>query len=106
MAWLTTIALSLVLPTVPKLYQASATASEQKQEFNVQKFDSNGKFLFGWGTRGSGNDQFYHAHGIAIDSSGNVYISDQGNYHSTKSHSDAIPHISKFTSDGKFITKW
>src|SRR5919197_2539796 len=82
------------------------TAKSQTDVFNVYKFDNNGKFILGWGSRGSGPGQFYHAHGIAIDSSGNVYVSDQGNFQSEVSHPDAIPHISKFTADGKFITKW
>src|SRR5919197_3077627 len=82
------------------------TAKAQTGEFNVYKFDNNGNFILGWGSTGSGPGQFYHAHGIAIDSSGNVYVSDQGNFQSEVSHPDAIPHISKFTADGKFITKW
>jgi tripartite motif-containing protein 71 len=82
------------------------TAKAQTDEFNVYKFDNNGNFILGWGSRGSGPGQFYHAHGIAIDASGNVYVSDQGNFQSEVSHPDAIPHISKFTADGKFITKW
>ena len=35
-----------------------------------------------------------------------MYVSDQGNFNSEVSHPDAVPHISKFTADGKFITKW
>jgi DNA-binding beta-propeller fold protein YncE len=85
---------------------AVITAKAQTDEFNVYKFDNDGNFILGWGSRGSGPGQFYHAHGIAIDSSGNVYVSDQGNFQSKLSHPDAIPHISKFTADGKFITKW
>ena len=34
-------------------------------------------------------------HSIDVDSSGNVYVADSGN-----------SRIQKFTSDGKFITKW
>src|SRR5918911_3962538 len=83
------------------------TAKAQTNEFNVYKFDNNGNFILGWGSTGPGPEQFYHAHGIAIDpSSGDVYVSDQGNFQSEVSHPDAIPHISKFTPDGKFITKW
>jgi tripartite motif-containing protein 71 len=85
---------------------AAVTAKGQTDEFNVYKFDNDGNFILGWGSRGSGPGQFYHAHGVAIDSSGNVYVSDQGNFQSKLSHPDAIPHISKFTADGKFITKW
>ena len=84
-----------------------STAKGQTDEFNVYKFDNNGNFILGWGSRGSGPNQFYHAHGIAIDpSSGDVYVSDQGNFNSNVFHPDAVPHISKFTADGKFITKW
>ena len=83
------------------------TAKAQTDEFNVYKFDNNGNFILGWGSTGSGPGQFYHAHGIAIDpSSGDVYVSDQGNFNSNVFHPDAVPHISKFTADGKFITKW
>src|ERR687884_193833 len=83
------------------------TAKAQTNEFNVYKFDNNGNFILGWGSTGPGPGQFYHAHGIAIDpSSGDVYVSDQGNFNSAVSHPDAVPGISKFTADGKFITKW
>ena len=83
------------------------TAKAQTDEFNVYKFDNNGNFILGWGSTGPGPGQFYHAHGIALDpSSGDVYVSDQGNFNSEVSHPDAVPGISKFTSDGKFITKW
>jgi tripartite motif-containing protein 71 len=82
-------------------------AKAQTGEFNVYKFDNNGNFILGWGSTGPGPGQFYHAHGIAIDpTSGDVYVSDQGNFNSEVSHPDAVPGISKFTADGKFITKW
>jgi tripartite motif-containing protein 71 len=97
---LTTVFIVVTITTM------AATAKAQTDEFNVYKFDNNGNFILGWGSRGSGPEQFYHAHGIAIDASGNVYVSDQGNFQSEVSHPDAIPHISKFTPDGKFITKW
>jgi len=41
---------------------------------------------------GSGDGQFYYPRGIAVDSSGHVYVMDN--------------HIQKFDSDGRFITKW
>ena len=40
-------------------------------------------------------DNLISPHGIAIDSSGNVYVADYGNNR-----------IQKFTSNGNFITKW
>jgi DNA-binding beta-propeller fold protein YncE len=30
-----------------------------------------------WGSKGSGEGQFSHPHGIDVDSSGNVYVADQ-----------------------------
>jgi hypothetical protein len=51
---------------------------------SIKKFDSNGKFIISWGSEGTGNGQFLHAHSIDIDSSDNVYIADSGNVHAIK----------------------
>src|SRR5688572_16315091 len=59
---------------------------------SIKKFDSNGNFITSWGTEGTGHGQFLHAHGIAIDSSDNVYVSD-----------DDKNSIQKFDSNGNFI---
>ena len=40
----------------------------------IQKFDSNGTFITKWGSEGSDDGQFDGPKGIAIDSSGNVYV--------------------------------
>jgi sugar lactone lactonase YvrE len=48
-----------------------------------------------WGLSGAGDAQFNRPSGIAVDSSGNVYVADTGNYR-----------IQKFTSDGTFIKGW
>ena len=42
----------------------------------IQKFDSNGTFITKWGSHGSGDGQFYYPNGVAVDSSGNVYVAD------------------------------
>lgn len=62
----------------------------------VQKFNSSGVFQLAWGTAGSGNGQFLNgAGGVAVDSAGNVYVTDLGNHR-----------VEKFTSGGSFITSW
>src|SRR6478672_8246490 len=55
----------------------------------------NGTFITKWGTNGTADGQFNDPWGVAIDSSGSVYVADYGNNR-----------IQKFDSNGKFITKW
>ena len=52
-------------------------------------------FATKWGSEGTGEGQFRHPHGLAIDPSGNVYVTVRDN-----------TEVQKFTSDGLFITKW
>jgi streptogramin lyase len=61
----------------------------------VKKFTSTGTLITAWGTKGTGPGQFLHAHGIAVDSKGNVYVSDAEKCN-----------IQKFDNNGKFITIW
>jgi hypothetical protein len=62
----------------------------------VQKFNASGVFQLAWGTAGSGNGQFLNgAGGVAVDSAGNVYVTDLGNHR-----------VEKFTSGGGFIMSW
>jgi DNA-binding beta-propeller fold protein YncE len=42
----------------------------------IQKFDSDGNFMTKWGSSGSGDGEFSGPDGIAVDTSGNVYVSD------------------------------
>jgi DNA-binding beta-propeller fold protein YncE len=44
------------------------------------KYTSDGKFIKQWGSMGTGDGEFDRTHGIAIDSSDNVYVSDMGNF--------------------------
>ncbi|MEQ8192647.1 MAG: hypothetical protein ABRQ39_32075, partial [Candidatus Eremiobacterota bacterium] len=62
--------------------------------YQIQKYDSNGKFLIKWGGKGSINGNFNGLGGIAVDLDNNIYAVD-GN-----------KRIQKFTCKGKFITKW
>src|SRR5215207_7720934 len=62
----------------------------------VQVFTINGTFIRSWGSDGLGDGQFINPAGIAVDSSGNVYVGDFGENN----------RIQKFDSNGNFITKW
>ncbi|MGA8904319.1 MAG: SBBP repeat-containing protein [Candidatus Bathyarchaeia archaeon] len=52
-------------------------------------------FLLTWGILGSGNGQFNWPNGIAVDSSGNVYVTELNNNR-----------VQKFMSNSTFITSW
>ncbi|HEY7778108.1 MAG TPA: 6-bladed beta-propeller [Nitrososphaeraceae archaeon] len=52
-------------------------------------------FVTKWGTFGTANGQFIGARGIAVDSSGYVYVVDQNNHR-----------VQKFTNNGEFVGKW
>jgi DNA-binding beta-propeller fold protein YncE len=61
----------------------------------IKKFDKNGTLVDSWGKVGPKDGQFLHAHGITIDSTDNVYVSDAEKCN-----------IQKFDKDGNFITMW
>ncbi len=47
------------------------------QQPRVLKFDSEGKFITKWGSFGKGDGQFEDPEHLAVDSEGNVYVSDR-----------------------------
>lgn len=65
------------------------------QDDRISKFTSDGTFITSWGSGGNGHGQFYYPHGVAVDTSDNVYVADTRNHR-----------IQKFTSDGTFIMSW
>jgi sugar lactone lactonase YvrE/regulation of enolase protein 1 (concanavalin A-like superfamily) len=65
------------------------------QEPAVQVYDSTGKLLRSWGSKGSGNGQFSHPRGIAVAASGDVYVTDGDNNR-----------VVVFDSGGTFIRAW
>ena len=60
----------------------------------VQKFDSEGKFLTMWGSKGTADGEFWHPHGVAVGPSGEVFVTDWS------------PRIQKFDSEGKLLETW
>ncbi|MBF0565024.1 MAG: hypothetical protein HQK89_07270 [Nitrospirae bacterium] len=77
----------------------------------IQKFTKDGTFIMQWGQSGSADGQFYSPYGLASDKSGNLYVADSGIVDTTSvpgriTVTGGNHRIQKFTSDGKFITKW
>ena len=84
------------------VFLAANTKSEPVENVNVtdsrdlvQKFDANGNFILKWGSNGTADGQLHDPHGIAIDSSGDVYVVDTFNQR-----------VQKFDANGNFILKW
>jgi tripartite motif-containing protein 71 len=48
-----------------------------------------------WGNVGSGHGQFFSPQGVAVDTSGNVFVTDGSN-----------DRVQKFTNNGGFVTSW
>ncbi|MDH3205796.1 MAG: hypothetical protein OEO79_04250 [Gemmatimonadota bacterium] len=73
----------------------------------VVKFDSLGRFVTSWGTRGDGPSQLNGVHAVATDAAGRVYVADRNNdrvqvYNSNGNHLDTWDGLS-FPND-VFIT--
>jgi DNA-binding beta-propeller fold protein YncE len=62
---------------------------------SINKFTRDGKFITSWGSEGDGQGQLNSPAGIDVDSSGNLYVTDDGN-----------SRIEKFTNNGDFVTMW
>src|SRR5215218_979655 len=73
----------------------SLYVSDGYRNSRVVKFSKEGKYLFEWGKKGSGESEFNTPHGIDLDSYGNVYVADRENNR-----------IQVFDSKGNFIKQW
>src|SRR4029077_13618395 len=61
----------------------------------IVKLAPDGKVIKTWGKKGSGPGEFNETHGIALDSTGRVFVADRVN-----------SRIQIFDPDGKFLTEW
>jgi len=61
----------------------------------IQKFNSSGKYLTKWGSKGNEDAEFDFPRGIAVDRAGNIFVADT--HHQR---------VQKFDPGGKFVIKW
>jgi len=83
---------------LPRGIAVDSSGSIYVAEFDnnsIQKFDSDGNFLFTFGKFGSDDGQFNGPSVVAVDDSGNIYVADTGNNR-----------IQKFDSNGNFLLKF
>jgi tripartite motif-containing protein 71 len=65
-------------------------------DVRIERYSPQGEFLSQWGAQaGSGDGQFQKPGSIAVDTEGNIYITEMAN-----------GRVQKFDSSGKFLTKW
>ena len=65
-----------------------------KDNHRIQKFSSEGDFIIAFGSEGTGDGQFTHLHGIAVDLIGGfVYATNTENYD-----------VQKFSTNGTFLS--
>jgi tripartite motif-containing protein 71 len=67
----------------------------------VLKFDPTGKLLTQWGSQGTADGQFVMSGLQGADTTGFVALDSQGNVYITENN-----RVQKFDSNGKFLTKW
>ena len=63
----------------------------------ILKFDTSGKLLTRWGSKGTGPGQFSAGIKLATDPAGNVYATD---------FDTRVDRVEKFDSSGRFLTQW
>lgn len=90
-----TRSLKLELASYGKWEGSVQVNAGQKAEVSATLAAYTYEFVAKWGSPGSGNDQFDKPPGIAVDSSGNVYVADANNHR-----------IQKFTSAGIYMAKF
>ena len=71
------------------------TIADGYKNSRIVKFDAKGKFIWEVNKKGSGNNEFNLAHGIAQDNQGHIYVADRSN-----------ARIQKFSKNGEWIDTW
>src|SRR5215831_18778949 len=66
-----------------------------KTNDRIVKYSKDGKFIKAWGRHGSGQGEFDEPHGLAMDSTGRLFVADRANNR-----------IQIFDQDGKFVAEW
>src|SRR5262249_31937408 len=87
------------------VFVTDAANSEFSANTRIQKFDSVGTFLTKWGrpaVGGVGDGIFSTVSGVAVDRSGNVFITDAGGSVGLNGR----PSIQEFTNTGMFLQKF
>ncbi len=84
------------LPTdIAIAHDGSFYVSDGYGNSRIVKFSKEGKYLFEWGKKGTGNSEFNIPHGIDLDSHGNDICCGRENNR-----------IQEFDMNGKFIKEW
>jgi DNA-binding beta-propeller fold protein YncE len=89
------LAISFSFVLTNSMFASLVYPQELHESNRVQKFHSNGTFVTTWGTPGINDTQFNNPTGIALDATGNVYVTDTDNNR-----------VQKFHSNGTFIAKY
>jgi tripartite motif-containing protein 71 len=79
-----------------QLQLAAASSSEtDPADYSIQKFDSNGNFIAGYGSYGSGDGQFINPGGIAVAPDGSIYVADMGNHRIQRTITVSLEYITE-----------
>jgi DNA-binding beta-propeller fold protein YncE len=66
-----------------------------KTNDRIVKLSKDGKFIKAWGQHGTAPGEFDTPHGIALDSTGRVFVAERGN-----------SRVTVFDADGNFVAEW
>jgi DNA-binding beta-propeller fold protein YncE len=77
------------------VYVVENGANSTMDQHRVQKFSSSGSFVRKWGALGHGPSEFNSPYGVAVDQTGEVYVSDTGN-----------DRIQVFSPEGELLRQW